>query len=215
MAELIAAAKGGSDSALGRALTECQPRLLQVARKRLAPALRPIVGASDIVQDTFVNATKAFRVFRGNSGSQFLNWLSRILSNRIAQIVRRDGRLPRSGIPHFPGNAVPQRLNGIVAKEQASPSSIASDEEQAKLIRAGLTRLCDRDQQVLQLRIGDRLNFVQIGQRMESSEDAARMQFGRAVKRLRGDMQDASIRKTAARHYLADPSAGRVSPRLD
>jgi RNA polymerase sigma-70 factor (ECF subfamily) len=185
--EMIAAAKTGSNSALGRALSTCRPQLLRAARRGLVPALRPLVGASDIVQDTFVNATKAFRVFRGESGSQFLNWLRRILCNRIAEIGRREGMRRLGSVPTF-RNVAHDRLSALAPSEEKSPSSIASERENTEMIRAGLARLSAYDQQLLRLRFDDGFNFVQIGQRFELSEDAARMSFTRALERLRQEL---------------------------
>jgi RNA polymerase sigma-70 factor, ECF subfamily len=192
--QLVAAAKGGSDSALGRALVACRPQLLRTARRRLAPALRPVVGASDIVQDTFVNAARAFPLFKGEKGSQFFHWLRRILSNRIAQVARTNAQPHPNGVARFSGDGTPPRLS-LLAAEQETPSHIASNEEDADRIRACLARLCERDQQVLQLRIGERLGFAQIGRQMKLSEDAARMLFTRALHRLRREMHDGKRRK--------------------
>jgi len=185
--ELLATAKTGSNSALGRALNVCRPHLLHAARRRIAPALRPVVGASDLVQDTFVNATKAFHVFRGRRASEFLNWLHCILSNRIAEIARRD-RQRLNGVVQVAGTGINRRLNAPISADQESPSGIASSEEISGQIRVALLRLPEHQQEILHLRFDDGLNFSQIGEQLELSEDAARMQFLRAVKRLRREL---------------------------
>ncbi|HEX4071488.1 MAG TPA: sigma-70 family RNA polymerase sigma factor [Planctomycetaceae bacterium] len=182
--ELLATAKTGSNSALGRALNVCRPQLLHAARRRIAPAMRPLVGASDLVQDAFVNATKAFPVFRGGRASEFLNWLRRILSNRIAEMERRD-RQRLNGVVQVAGSDINRRMNAQMPADHESPSGIASSEEIAGQIRVALLRLPDRQQEILHLRFDDGLNFPQIGERLELSEDATRMQFLRAVERLR------------------------------
>lgn len=187
--ELIANAKTGSDSALGKALAACGPGLLRVARRGIGPRLRGVVGASDIVQDTFVNATKAFRVFRGGQANEFWNWLRRILSNRLAEIARKGGRR-RNGVPHVSLDGLSEPLNHRALADESSPSSIAGGQEFAELIRAGLARLSERDQQVLHLRFDDGLSFPQIGEKLDLSEDAARMLFTRAVERLRRELPD-------------------------
>jgi RNA polymerase sigma-70 factor, ECF subfamily len=185
--EMVAAAKNGSNSALGRALSACRPQLLRAARLGLAPALRPLVGASDIVQDTFVNATKAFRVFRGERGNQFLNWLRRILANRIAQVGRHEGQRQIDRDESAP-NRVYRTISTLIPSDEKSPSSIACEQENAELIRSGLMRLSAHDQLVLRLRFDDGLNFAEIGQRLELSGDAARMSFSRALERLRKEL---------------------------
>jgi RNA polymerase sigma-70 factor, ECF subfamily len=189
--KLLVAAKGGSDSALGRALTACRPGLLAVAQKRISPRLRRVVGASDIVQDTFVNATKAFRSFRGERANEFVKWLGKILSNRLAQIVRRNSARA-SGAAAISDQRVsvirvgPRRRDG-----EPTPSGLAEVDELARMVRSGLSRLSERDQQILQLRLGDGLKFAQIGGRLGITANGARMSFLRAAERLRDQMKSA------------------------
>jgi RNA polymerase sigma-70 factor (ECF subfamily) len=184
---LLASAKTGSTSALGRALTACRPRLLRVVRRNGGNRLRPDVSASDVVQDTFVNATKGFGGFRGRYAGEFVSWLCAILSNRLAEIARRTSR-PNNGRHR---DLVDRAASGFVQlalDEQESPSNIVGNQEYSELIRAALARMSRRDQQVLGLRFEDQLTFAQIGQRLERSEDATRMLFTRAVKRLKREL---------------------------
>ena len=53
----LIAAQAGSRDALGEALDGCRPYLLHLARQALGPALQAKGGASDLVQDTFLEAT--------------------------------------------------------------------------------------------------------------------------------------------------------------
>ena len=61
--QLIAAARGGSASALGQLLEGCRKYLLLVANESLDSDLRPKGGASDLVQETFVQAQRIFERF--------------------------------------------------------------------------------------------------------------------------------------------------------
>jgi RNA polymerase sigma-70 factor, ECF subfamily len=184
--EQIDRAKRGSTSALGRALNACRPRLLRAARRAVAHRLRPVVGASDIVQETFVNATRAFRVFRGSRASEFVNWLHRILANKLAEVARREKST--SDAARVPLEALTEPWRNRSNEGSDSPSSIVGNQEFSDMIVAGLARLPERYQQVLDLRFSDGLNFPQIGERMNLTEDGARMLFSRAVKRLRKKM---------------------------
>ncbi len=193
--QLIGRAKTGSDSALGQALTECQPVLFQTARRAVSPGLRPIVGASDIVQDTFVNATKSIRSFRGKRTAEFLSWLRAILFRRIAEIARRrDNRADEAAGQPVPGAT--GMSNRRELSFRSSASSIVMREEATAQIRAGLARLSERDQTVLNLRFNDGLTFPQIGAKLCTSEDAARMLFSRAVERLRRELTCDDSRST-------------------
>jgi RNA polymerase sigma-70 factor (ECF subfamily) len=185
--DLIPRAKGGSNSALGRALDVCRPQLLGAARRRITPHLQPITSPSDVVQDTFVNATRAIGFFRGSQPSEFLGWLRRILANRILEIGRRraaNSDLAAEGV----GATTFRRNDTRLVADDGSPSSIAANHEIADLIRMALLRLPDRHCKVLHLRFDEGLSFPQIGQRLELSEDAARMLFNRAVEGLRREL---------------------------
>jgi RNA polymerase sigma-70 factor, ECF subfamily len=184
---LLAAAKEGSDSALGRALSVCRPGLLLAAQKAISPRLRRVFGASDIVQDTFVNATRGFASFRGQRASEFVNWLGKILSNRLSQIVRRYGRGANGNAAVMNRGAT---VDGRRCDEEPSPSGVAEIEELARLVQIGLSRLCERDQQILHLRLGDGLKFAQIGEGLGISANGARLSFLRATQRLRAQLPE-------------------------
>lgn len=185
--ELVSRAKAGSHSALGRALSLCRPRLLRDARRGVGNRLRLEADASDVVQDTFFNATKGFGGFRGQHAGEFVSWLCRILANRLAQIARSAGRARGAATAEELAVGAESMLHSQ-SDGEPSPSNIVANQETAELIKAGLARLSPRDQQVLGLRFEEQLTFVQIGERIGLREDAARMVFKRAVKRLQREL---------------------------
>src|SRR5205809_917594 len=85
----LAAARAGSSEALGQALEGCRRYLLLVADRELEPDLRAKGGASDIVQETFLEAQRDFTQFHGNSEQELLAWLRRILLNNVGNFSRR------------------------------------------------------------------------------------------------------------------------------
>src|SRR5437899_477303 len=80
----IRRARGGSDAALGQLLEECRAYLLLVANQELPAQLRGKAGASDVVQETFLQAQKNFERFRDQGEAELLAWLRRILLNNVA-----------------------------------------------------------------------------------------------------------------------------------
>src|ERR687883_158141 len=85
----LAEARAGSREALGRVLEACRGYLLLVAERELAPDLRPKGGASDLVQQTFLEAQRDFARFRGDSEEELLAWLRRLLLHNVADFSRR------------------------------------------------------------------------------------------------------------------------------
>src|SRR5262249_21485567 len=88
-AQWLPAARQGSREALGRLLEACRDYLLLVANKELDPQLQPKGGASDLVQQTFLEAQRDFARFAGNSEEELLAWLRRLLLNNLGDFTRR------------------------------------------------------------------------------------------------------------------------------
>lgn len=193
-AEWIRRARAGSDDALGRVLEECRPYLLLVANKALPPELRGKAGASDLVQDTFLQAQAEFGRFRDESEEELLAWLRAILLNKVANLKRHycgtaKRRLGRE-VPIVEGAFGEPRPD--VADAGTSPGSqLVAEEEDAALARA-LDHLSAEHRDVIAWRNFERLSFEEIGRRLGRSAGAARKLWVRAVERLQAllDMPD-------------------------
>src|SRR5262245_4961414 len=88
-AQRLAAARSGSREALGQALEACRGYLHLLAERELDPDLRAKGSASDLVQETFLEAQKDFRQFHGNSEEELRAWLRQLLLNNLANFTRR------------------------------------------------------------------------------------------------------------------------------
>src|SRR5438874_1463377 len=85
----LAAARAGSSEALGNVLETCRAYLLLIARQELDTELQAKGGASDLVQETFLEAQRDFRQFAGQTEEELLAWLRRLLLNNVANFRRR------------------------------------------------------------------------------------------------------------------------------
>src|SRR5215470_7553973 len=81
----LPAAHAGSNEALGQALEACRGYLLLIAQRHLEAK----GGASDLVQETFLEAQRDFGQFRGTSEAELLAWLRRLLLNNLGHFSRR------------------------------------------------------------------------------------------------------------------------------
>src|SRR6516164_8048548 len=84
----LSAARTGSAEALGEALEACRGYLLLIARRELGPDLQAKAGASDLVQQTFLEAQRDFAGFHGDTKAELLAWLRRLLLNNLANFAR-------------------------------------------------------------------------------------------------------------------------------
>src|SRR6516165_9338508 len=120
-------ARAGSREALGRALEACRRYLLLIADRELDPALRAKGGASDLVQQTFLEAQRDFGRFQGDSEEELLAWLRQLLRHNLAFSSRHYGtrsrRLGGRVLPEDPNPPGGQR--GGVPADTPSPSGRA------------------------------------------------------------------------------------------
>ena len=75
----------GQAEVLGRTIEAFRSYLTLVARRELAPDLAAKVGASDLVQETFLAAGRDIAQFEGNSPAELRRWLEGILQHLLGQ----------------------------------------------------------------------------------------------------------------------------------
>ena len=83
------AARNGSKNALGDLLENYRNCLLLIAQQEIDPRLLTKGGASDLVQETFLEAQRDFAGFQGDSKEELLAWLRQLLRNNLANFARR------------------------------------------------------------------------------------------------------------------------------
>ncbi len=186
----LTAARAGSPEALGRALEACRRYLLLVAERELDPELRAKGGASDLVQETFLDAHRDFARFQGASEQELLAWLRRILLNNLDHFTRRFRDTGKRAVGREVGLGDGGSEAGPEPADSAlSPSGEALEHEQAAALRETLLRLPDEYRRVILLRFEDGRTFEEIGPLMNRSPDAARKLWARAVERLRQEWE--------------------------
>ena len=78
-----------SAAAFGEVFEACRAYLLAVADRELDADLRAKGGASDIVQETFMEAHRDITQFHGTSDEELRAWLRRLLLNNVSNFRRR------------------------------------------------------------------------------------------------------------------------------
>jgi RNA polymerase sigma-70 factor (ECF subfamily) len=187
---MLLEAKAGDGATLGRLLELYRRYLALLARVQIGHRLQGKVDASDIVQETFLEAHRNFPRFRGASEGEFVRWLRQILAANLADLLRRylgtqgrDVRLEREIEDAFDRSSV-LLDRGLVAP-QSSPSQQAARREQAVLLADALEQLPDDYRDVLVLRHLEGLTFPQVSARMGRSLDSVEKLWMRGLARLR------------------------------
>src|SRR5437762_1510840 len=157
----LPAARAGSPEALGAALEACRPYLLGIAGRELAAHLRAKGGASDLVQETFMEAQRDFSRFHGTTEAELLAWLRRLLLNNLANFARHhnagkrriDREVTLAGGDES-GAVSPQPAAGT-----PSPSGQVMADEQARQLQVAMTRLPEDYRRILTLRYQEERSF--------------------------------------------------------
>lgn len=188
--ELLALARGGDDSALGRLLERFRAYLTVLARVQIGRRLQGKADCADVVQETFLETARQFARFRGATEAEFVSWLREILAGRLAHLVRRyfgtqrrDVRLERELEADLDHSS--RGLALALAAPQNTPSEHAVAAEQESLLADALERLPEDYREVIVLRHVEGLTFPRIAERMGRSPDSVEKLWLRAVTRLR------------------------------
>jgi RNA polymerase sigma-70 factor (ECF subfamily) len=191
---LLSAARNGSRDALGEAFEACRRYLHCVARHELAGDLQSKGGASDLVQETFLEAQSTFDHFQGTSEIQLRAWLRRLLHHRAAKFGRsyrttQKRRLGRENVLSTVNLTVSS--NGGLRTEQASPSAHLMAFEQAQRLRQALEKLPHEYQRVITYRYVEECSFDEIGRLMNRTANAARLLWLRAIECIKHELRSA------------------------
>src|SRR6266566_4485750 len=96
VADSLAAARSGSLEALGQTLDGFRAYLLAIAEREVDPQLKAKGGASDLVQETLLEAVGNFAAFRGKTDADLKAWLRQLLLHNVVDFTRQyRGRTPR------------------------------------------------------------------------------------------------------------------------
>ena len=180
--------------AIRREMEGYRPYLLLVANREISPFLRPKGGASDLVQETYLEAHRDLSQFSGRSKGALKGWLRRILRNNLANFARRYRASGKRGV----GLEVPFDGDGMggpgwdgLESPTPSPSALAILRERVARFEHAMGSLKERDRLVLVWRSQDYCDWKEIGRRIGGSDDKARKIWKRAVYRLRNAIGEA------------------------
>jgi len=181
---------------MNRLLASCRSYLGVLARAQVEGRLRAKVDASDIVQQTLLEAYRGLQRFEGATEAEWLAWLKRMLAHNAADAAR-----------HFHGTDKRQAgraigIDQLAASSSASvnlpapvdtPSQHLVTKERELQVADALSRLPDEYREVVFLRNVQRLPFDEVARRLGKSRPATQMLWMRAIKKLQTLVHDESL----------------------
>jgi RNA polymerase sigma-70 factor (ECF subfamily) len=187
--QLLARARAGDQKALGQLLESYRNYLRLLASAHVGAGLRLRLDPSDLVQETFVDATADFRGFRGTSEGELVAWLRRILVRNLADQARHHRAEGRDWRREEPLEAILGRsslgLHRALEGNLSSPSAQVIRQERAVVLADKLAQLPDDHREVIVLRSLLHLKFDDVAVRMGRSSVAVRLLWARALERLK------------------------------
>lgn len=190
--QLLAAARGGDDAALGTLLGDYTGYLELLSRVHLGRRIQGKVDAADLVQEVFLEAHRHFADFRGTEVGQFTCWLRRILAARMANLLRRwrgvQGRdVGRERELELAADldASSRILDRGLISSEPTPSRVARGREESLRVAEALMQLPDDYREAVVLRNLEGLGFPEVAEKMGRSVDSVQKLWVRALARLR------------------------------
>ena len=168
--------------------------LLLLARMKLDRKLRGKLDASDVVQQTLLEAHQALESFRGDDTAAQAAWLRRILARNLANAVRdltrakRDVRRERALQTDLDGSA--SQLEGWQAAEQSSPSQKMERHERALQLAEAMGQLPESQREAVLLRHFQDLSLAEIAQQLDCTTAAVTGLLRRGLKNLQKSLAE-------------------------
>jgi RNA polymerase sigma-70 factor (ECF subfamily) len=170
--------------------------LVLLAQLKLDRKLRGKLDASDVVQQTMLEAHQAVESFRGDDLAAQAAWLRQILARNLANAVRdltrakRDVRKERSLQADLDASA--SNLDGWLAAEQSSPSQKMERHERALQLAEALARLPETQRDAVVLRHFQECSLAEIAEQLDCTTAAVTGLLQRGLKNLRKSLAEGS-----------------------
>jgi RNA polymerase sigma-70 factor (ECF subfamily) len=179
----------------GPALEQYRGYLNVLARSRLDPRLQAKLDASDVVQQTLLEAYKGLDQLRGQTPPQVVAWLRQILTRNLANAVRDFSRDRRDVAREQSLEAIAQNssalLDAWLAVEEASPSERMQQQEVADRLTRALAVLPEVQREVVVLRHCHGWRVKEIARHLGRSPGAVAGLLHRGLEAVRAQLDQA------------------------
>jgi RNA polymerase sigma-70 factor (ECF subfamily) len=184
----------GDTSAIEKLLGRYRERLRRMIALRLDVQLAARVDASDVVQETLVDAARRMTDYARDRPLPFYPWLHRLAAERLAEVHRRHRQSKARSVAReeavvfaWPDGSAQLMVNRLTAHD-TTPGHALLREEQRRQLRAALEVLAPIDREVLMMHYLEDLSFPEIAAILAIGEGAAKMRHLRALRRIRALM---------------------------
>lgn len=157
---------------------------------RMDPALKARIGASDVLQDAYVEIAGRVGDYLENPRMPFFVWIRFITAQRLLKLRRhhvgaqkRDARRDVRDAPTGPQATAVALVDHLMASGVTPSLAVAADEFRVQLMEA-LDEMNPLDREVLVLRHFEELTNVEAAEALGIETNTASQRYVRALKRL-------------------------------
>lgn len=175
-----------------RPLDRYRSYLILLARAQLDPRLGCRVDASDIVQQTLMEAHAKQAQFRGQTSADRGAWLRQILAHNLADALRGISRakrdLHRQRSLEASVDQSSMRLGELLAADQSAPGDRLDRDERAVQLANAMAELPEAQREALVMQYWQGMPLAQIAAQMSRTPAAIAGLLKRALKQLRHEL---------------------------
>jgi RNA polymerase sigma-70 factor, ECF subfamily len=183
---LLEQVRAGSSAAFEQLFAQYRAELHRFVALRLDPKLQARLDASDVVQETQLDAFRQLADFLRRQPMPFRLWLRKTAYQRLLMLRRQHLAAERRAVSCEV--ALPDRSSLLLARQLVAvgsmPSGQVSRRELARRVHQALARLPDGDREILLMRDYEGLEYQEIACLLDIESAAARKRHGRALVRL-------------------------------
>lgn len=190
--QVLNRAKLGDESAKGELLDRFRPYLNVIAQRLLDERLQGRMDFADVVQTTFLEASRDFDQFRGDSVESLLAWLRNILRNNVATAhqhhlaaEKRSARKETLIRVSFDSGGSSLGMAEILPSHTSSPSQRMMRDEAAVVLAACLDQIPETQRNAIRMRYLEGMALKEISDRMQKSDMAVAGLLKRGLRALR------------------------------
>jgi RNA polymerase sigma-70 factor (ECF subfamily) len=189
---LLRRAGEGDEASWGALLTRHADRLRRMVALRMDQRLQGRIDPSDVIQESYLEASKRLADYLREPALPFFLWLRGIAGNKLRELHRhhlatqlrdagREVSIYRGTLPEATSAALAARLMG----HETRPSEAAVRAEVKVRLQEALNSMDPIDREVLALRHFEQLSPAETARVLGIKEKAGGMRYVRALRRLK------------------------------
>lgn len=194
---LLERVQSGDRSAFEELFKRHRERLQKAIAIRIDRRLAARVDASDVLQETYLEAFRRLPKYLQHEEMPFYLWLHWIAREKVLALHRRHlGAEKRAVIyeaPLLPADSSATFVSAVIAGREPSPSQALANTELAERLRQALGQLDDDERDLILWRHFEQLSARDTAHLLQISEAAAAKRYIRALARLRAILKDLGI----------------------